>query len=241
MSTPPPGRDEPAPPLGAPTTPRDRGPDSPDERFAQRLADRPTAAALARRLVVQETSHLGAALAQVADAGSLPRAASLVVGARRRYVTGTAKSLAFATLLAGDLAVALSHVHLIDDATVRALDVLAEVGPSDVLVAYSFRRYRRETVALARAFVAAGGTLVAITDADDAPLAAWAHQTVVVDTDSASFADSPTAVVAVGHVLATLAASSSKGARRRIAARDRISAALGLYLDPAPPSPTPGA
>lgn len=215
----------------------ERGPETPDARFVQHLSDRPTAAALTRRLMTQETAHLGSALGQVADAGSLPRAAALVVGARRRYVTGTAKSLAFATLLAGDLAVALSHVHLIDDATVRALDVLAEVGPSDVLVAYSFRRYRRETVSLARAFVAAGGALVAITDSPDAPLARIARQSVIVDTDSASFADSPTAVVAVGHVLATLAASSSKGARRRIATRDKISADLGLYLDPT----TPGA
>ncbi|BDO43730.1 SIS domain-containing protein [Cellulomonas sp. NTE-D12] len=206
------------------------GPDSPDERFAQRLAGRPSAEVLIRRVVGQETAHLPVALAAVVEQGSLPQAAALVVAARRRYVAGTAKSLAYATLLAADLSVGLSHVHLVDDATVRALDVLAEVAPTDVLVAFSFRRYRRETVALARAFVAAGGTLVAITDDVDAPLASIAHQTVVVTTDSASFADSPTAVVAVSHLLATLAAASAKGARRRIAARDELAADLDLYL-----------
>lgn len=206
------------------------GPDSPDERFAQRLAGRPSAEVLIRRVVGQETAHLPVALAAVVEQGSLPQAAALVVAARRRYVAGTAKSLAYATLLAADLSVGLSHVHLVDDATVRALDVLAEVAPTDVLVAFSFRRYRRETVALARAFVAAGGTLVAITDDEDAPLAAIAQQTVVVNTDSASFADSPTAVVAVSHLLATLAAASAKGARRRIAARDALAADLDLYL-----------
>ena len=206
------------------------GPDSPDERFAQRVAGRPSAEVLTRRVVAQETAHLPLALAAVVESGALPRAAALVVAARRRYVTGTAKSLAYATLLASDLSVGLSHVQLVDDATVRALDVLAEVGPSDVLVAYSFRRYRRETVALARAFVAAGGTLVAITDDDEAPLASIAHQSVVVTTDSASFADSPTAVVAVSHLLATLAAASAKGARRRIAARDELATELDLYL-----------
>jgi DNA-binding MurR/RpiR family transcriptional regulator len=185
---------------------------------------------LTRRLVGQQEAHLTSALDAVAAAGVLPRAAGLVVAARRRYVTGTAKSLAFATLLAADLSVGLSHVQLVDEATVHGLDVLPEVGASDVLVAFSFRRYRRETVAFARAFAAAGGVLVAITDDEDAPLAAVATQTVVVDTDSASFADSPTAVVAVSHVLATLAAASAKGARRRIAARDRLAADLGLYL-----------
>lgn len=209
------------------------GPRAPGERFEERLGGtgRASAEVLTRRLVGQQEAHLTGALEAVAATGTLPRAAALVVAARRRYVTGTAKSLAYATLLAADLSVGLSHVTLVDEAVVRGLDVLAEVGPSDVLVAFSFRRYRRETVAFARAFVAAGGTLVAITDDEDAPLAAVATETVVVDTDSASFADSPTAVVAVAHVLATLAAASAKGARRRIAARDRLAAELGLYLE----------
>ena len=210
-----------------------QGPEAPGERFAQRLtgAGRGSAEVLTRRLVGQQEAHLTGALEAVAATGALPRAAALVVAARRRYVTGTAKSLAYATLLAADLSVGLSHVTLVDEAVVRGLDVLAEVGPADVLVAFSFRRYRRETVAFARAFVAAGGTLVAVTDDEDAPLAAVATETVVVDTESASFADSPTAVVAVAHVLATLAAASAKGARRRIAARDRLAAELGLYLE----------
>ncbi|MCG2802074.1 MAG: SIS domain-containing protein [Cellulomonas sp.] len=211
-----------------------------DDRFAARLAGRPSAETLVRRLVQAEDGHLVATLGQVAESGALPAAAALVVAARRRYVTGTGKSLAFATLLATDLAVSCSHVHLIDDATVPALDVLAEVTASDVLVAFSFRRYRRETAALATAFAAAGGSLVAITDAADAPLAAKAAVTVVVDTGSASFVDSPTAVVAVSHILATLVGASAKGARRRIAARDQLAADLGLYLaGDAHPGPTP--
>lgn len=204
--------------------------DSPDRRFAARLSGRPSAESLQRRLTTRESEHLTTALAAVLDAGSVPRAAALVVAARRRYVTGTAKSFGYATLLAGDLAVGLSHVTLVDNATVPDLDVLAEVVSTDVLVAFSFRRYRRETVGFAREFARAGGSLVAITDSPDAPIAEHAEVTIAVDTESASYADSPTAVVAVGHILATLAASSAKGARRRIAARDRLSRDLNLYL-----------
>lgn len=215
-------------PPRSPDAGRGREAEGPGERFAQRLAGagRASSEALARRVVGQEVAHLDGALEAVA--GALPRAAALVVAARRRFVVGTAKSAAYATLLAADLSVGLSHVHLVDPA--GALDVLPEVGASDVLVAFSFRRYRRETVAFARAFADAGGALVAITDDGGAPLAGVAAVTVVVDTRSASFADSPTAVVAAAHVLATLAAASAKGARRRIAARDRLAADLGLYL-----------
>ena len=42
---------------------------------------------------------------------------------------------------------------------------------------------------------------------------------------------SPTAVAATIHLLATLATASAKGAKRRFADRDRISAELGIYLD----------
>ncbi|MGO1317193.1 MAG: MurR/RpiR family transcriptional regulator [Cellulomonadaceae bacterium] len=203
---------------------------TPHERYAARLDGRATAQTLQRRLTQRESEHLNSALAAVAEEGAVPRAAAVIVAARRRYVTGTAKSFGYATLLAGDLAVGLAHVTLVDNATVPDLDVLAEVTASDVLVAYSFRRYRRETVAFAREFAAAGGSVVAVTDAPDAPIAHVSAVTIVVDTESASYADSPTGVVAVGHILATLAAASAKGARRRIATRDRISRELGLYL-----------
>ncbi|HEY0186171.1 MAG TPA: SIS domain-containing protein [Cellulomonas sp.] len=211
---------------------------TPVERYAQRLGDDrallggagTSADALQRRIAARESDHLPGALAAVVASGALPRAAALVVGARRRFVAGTAKSYGHAALLAGDLAVGLSHVHLVDGATVPVLDVLSEVTGTDVLVAYSLRRYRRETVQLGRQFAAAGGVLVAVTDSPDAPLAEVAAEVVVVDTESASYADSPTAVVAVSHVLATLAAASAKGARRRIATRDRLAVELGLYL-----------
>src|SRR5690606_25414546 len=98
-------------------------------------------------------------------------------------------------------------------------------------VAFSLRRYRRDTIDIAHAFVDAGGQLVAITDAPDAPLAGIADQAIVVGTESASYADSPTVIAAVVHVLATLTTASAKGARRRLSERDRLDAVLGLYQD----------
>jgi DNA-binding MurR/RpiR family transcriptional regulator len=146
-------------------------------------------------------------------------------------VAGAGKSFAYASLLATDLSAGLSQVTLIDGAVVRAIDILSEVRTSDVLVAVSLRRYRRETVLAAEHFAAAGGTVVAITDDPGAPLAATAAETVVVSTDSASYADSPTAVAAVIHLLTTLTTASAKGARRRIAERDRLARALGTHLE----------
>jgi DNA-binding MurR/RpiR family transcriptional regulator len=104
------------------------------------------------------------------------------------------------------------------------------VQESDVLVAFSFRRYRRETISICEQFAAAGGSVVAITDDETAPIVGIADVTITVPTTSASFTDSPTAVAATIHILSTLTTASSKGARRRLAERDRLSDELGIYF-----------
>lgn len=205
---------------------------SPRQRFDARVQRR-SAAVLQQRIAEQEIRSLDAAMESIARDGSVEQAAALVVKARRRFILGAGKSFAYACLLAADLGASLSNVTTIDGRIVQAVDVLTEVRSSDVLVVFSLRRYRRESIEVARQFAASGGTLVVVTDAGDAPLAAVADAVIVVPTESASYSDSPTAVAAVSHVLATLITASAKGAQRRFGERDRFSRALGIYADEA--------
>lgn len=210
----------------------DRDLHSPRQRFDARVQRR-SGAVLQRRVVDQEVSSLDTAMHALLRDGSAEKAAALVVGARRRFVLGSGKSFAYACLLAADLSAALANVTTIDGRIVQAIDVLTEVRSSDVLVVFSLRRYHRESVEVARQFISRGGTLVVITDSPQAPLAAVGHAVIVVRTESASYSDSPTAVAAVAHVLATLTTASAKGAQRRLGERDRYARALGTYLDEA--------
>lgn len=204
---------------------------SPDERFGARLQRRSTATALLQQVVAQETANLSATLERLQADGSLEQAARRIVAAKRRFVTGGSKSWSYASLLATDLSASMANVTLIDGTVVRAVDVLSDVRPGDVLVAFSLRRYARSTIAVAEEFAAAGGAVVGVTDDPVSAVARVADVAVVVSTDSASYADSPTAVAAVVHILATLSAASAKGARRRLARRDAITARLGVYAD----------
>lgn len=203
---------------------------SPDARYRARM-ESTSSATLQARLMASELSNLTEAFERISADGAVRRSAALTVKARRRFVIGSGKSHAYATLLASDLSTALAQVNLVDDSSTSLLDLLSDVRESDVLIAFSFRRYRRSTVEATEQFRAAGGTVVAITDEPDAPLAGHAHEVVEVATDSESYADSPTAVAATSHLLATLATASAKGARRRFADRDRIGDALELYLE----------
>jgi len=203
---------------------------TPGARYRARM-ESTSSAALQARLIASELDNLAEVLERLGADGSVRRAAALTVAARRRFVIGAGKSHAYANLLASDLSAAMAQVSLVDDSTVSTLDLLSDVRETDVLIAFSFRRYRRSTIEVAAGFRAGGGRVVAITDDATAPLARHADEVVEVATDSASYADSPTAVAATIHLLATLATASAKGAKRRFADRDRISAELGIYLD----------
>jgi DNA-binding MurR/RpiR family transcriptional regulator len=213
-----------------PDSPHNRDLTSPPERYDARLQRR-SSTLLQRRVVEQERASIDEALDQIESDESIAQAAARIVAARRRFIVGSAKSYSYASLLAFDLGAGLSQVTLVDGTVVRSVDVLADVRSNDLMVAFSFRRYRRDTVEIARRFVEAGGELVAVTDFEDAPLAKIADQCIYVATGSASYVDSPTVVASLLHVLATLTTASAKGARRRLVERDRLNAELGLYVN----------
>lgn len=201
---------------------------TPSERF-DRNVQRRSAQVLKQRVLEQQRTEFGKALAWAGEQDAIEQAAALIVSARRRYLLGYGKSLSFASLLASDLSAGLSGVHLVDGAALRALDVLGDIRQGDLLVAVSLARYRRETIDIASAYVRHGGQLVLVTDAEDAPLADSAAVRIVIGTDSASYANSPTSVVLALHLLATLTIASSKGAGRRLRERDALAAELDLY------------
>ncbi|MCM4078768.1 MurR/RpiR family transcriptional regulator [Paractinoplanes hotanensis] len=205
---------------------------SPAERF-ERNVQRRSAQVLKHRVLEQQRTAFDKALSWAAEHDAIEQAAARIVSARRRYLLGNGKSLAYASLLAADLSAGLSGVHLVDGATVRPLDVLGDIRQGDLLVAVAMSRYRRDTVSVAKSYVSHGGELVLITDSDYAPLTGLASARIVIGTDTASYASSPTSVVLALHLLATLTIASSKGAGRRLHDRDALAAELDLYVDPA--------
>ncbi|MEU8820467.1 SIS domain-containing protein [Actinoplanes sp. NPDC048796] len=199
---------------------------TPAERF-DRNVQRRSARVLKQRVLEQQRAEFGKALAWAAEHDAIERAAARIVSARRRFVLGNGKSQAYAALLTADLSAGLSAVQQV----VRPLDLLGDIRQGDLLVAVSMERYRRDTVDVAAAYTRHGGELILITDAPDAPLTSAAGTAIVVERDSASYANSPTSIVLALHLLATLTIASSKGAGRRLHDRDALAAELDLYMD----------
>ncbi|MGO3147597.1 MAG: MurR/RpiR family transcriptional regulator [Leucobacter sp.] len=208
----------------------DRSLVSPKDRFGERFRTNLSAESIQGRVIEHELQALNHTLEDLQESGAIPRAAALILGARRRYVSGEGKSSAYAQLLNADLSATLSNVFLVDGRGLSMVTVLSDVRASDVLIIFSMRRYREETIRLGRLFAEAGGQLVVVTDSEESPLAQIATALIRVNTGSASYADSPTAVASVCHLLSTLTAASAKGARRRLTARDHYATEIGLYL-----------
>lgn len=202
---------------------------SPRDRFGNRVRKNLSAATMQERVIASDTRALADTFARVSESGAVEAASALVLRARRRFIAGEGKSAAYALLLATDLSATLSNIHLIEGRALTAMAALTDVRESDVLIVFTMRRYRRDVIRLGRSFHEAGGQLIYITDSADAPLADIADVTVVVDTGSASYADSPTPVAAVAHLLSTLISASAKGARRRLTERDRLAKELEMY------------
>ncbi|WP_291279945.1 MurR/RpiR family transcriptional regulator [Galactobacter sp.] len=220
------------------TADHDRTLASPNDRFGERFKASVSASSVQAQIIAAESRSLATTFSELENTGAAAKAAALIVGARRKFIAGEGKSAVYAGLLNSDLSATLSNVFLVDGRALSGVTILTDVRTTDVLVVFSMRRYRRESLRLGQLFKQAGGQLVVVTDSVDAPLASLADALITVHTGSASYADSPTAVAAVCHLLSALTSSSAKGARRRLADRDDLARALDLYDPTYPYAPT---
>jgi DNA-binding MurR/RpiR family transcriptional regulator len=202
----------------------------PDLTFTDRAGDTSGRPAL-RRVLRREQDYLAQTLHALQSNGALELAAQAILAGRRRWVFGDLKSTGYAALLATDLTAALREVSLVQPTSASAVTALTDAHPTDVLIAFSFRSYSRLTLRLAREFHALGCTVIALTDAYSSPVTAFADHVLPINTGSESTMHSPTAVVAVGHILASLSAAGAKGAARRAERRSDAARRLQCYAD----------
>lgn len=204
-------------------------PNTPGLRYDDRLRRRSSAETLRAQLITAERTNVLTALSGIEADPAVVTASIDLVAARRRTVIGVGRSHLHAALFEHSLRTALGGVSLLGADPEDSIDALTDFGPTDALVAFSFRRYRGHTIAVAQMAAEAGAKVVAITDRPDSPISPFATSVIVVPTEGGSHLDSPTSITLVAHVLSTLASARAKGARRRLAARELLEERLLDY------------
>lgn len=179
----------------------------------------------------------GAAFANVeslfatVDADELKAAADLIDRARRANVlgVGTARTLAenfaYVASMAVDNVAAIPVIGL-------AIDDVARMGPSDVLVAMTFSPYRAEIVGAVRLAVDRSVPVIAVTDSHASPLIPLATHAFVVPNDSPlPFSSNVAATALLETLLAFIVGESGDDVATSIATFHANRRTAGIYHD----------
>ncbi|MFC3691640.1 MurR/RpiR family transcriptional regulator [Chenggangzhangella methanolivorans] len=158
------------------------------------------------------------------DRAQFETAAQRLADPRRRVlVVGGRLSQSLARLSVRHLEIIRGGVEEVGSLSSTWPDRLIDVGRRTAVLAYDVRRYQPDVVRLCRFCAERGAAVVLMTDAPEAPAAAFAEATLVGPTASAGAWDSFTGLVALTEaLLARVTELSSQEASERLARLEQI-------------------
>jgi DNA-binding MurR/RpiR family transcriptional regulator len=162
------------------------------------------------------------------------QAVDLLADRRRRIlvVAGEAEA-GVGAMLASSLDLVREGVEQVAGSDVAVARRMAACGPDAVVVAIDLRRYERWVVEHVGRAVAAGATVLAITDSPLSPLARLAEGSFTVAAEGAGVFDSHVGTLALVNALVTGAAARLRpSAARRLDAIEAAWRAAGTLVEP---------
>ena len=167
-----------------------------------------------------------------ASADDFKQAADEILAARATYVLGVGISSVFARNFAYLVSMAVDNVREIPRDGSMPVDGLVKAGEGDVLLAMTFKPYRREVVEAVEAALEQGVTVIGISDSPASPLLTRAKHRFVIPTDTPQFFTSTVAVAAFLETLvAFVVADADKQAVSNIKRFHERRRELGIYWD----------
>lgn len=165
-----------------------------------------------------------------ASATQLEQAAQCVLTARATYVLGVGVANPIARNFAYLTGMAVGGVHSIPRDGSLPVDGLARAQSEDVLIAMTFKPYRREVIEAVQQAQAQGMMVIAISDSPAAPIIAGAVHSFIVPTESPQFFTSTVALAAFFETLtAYIVAGAGEEAVQTIEQFHSRRRALGIY------------
>jgi DNA-binding MurR/RpiR family transcriptional regulator len=164
---------------------------------------------------------------------SFERAAKLIMEAKGSVVLlGGRYSRHLAGLLSGYLAQLRPGVMDLGLLSVASFDTLADLGKTDVLIVFDYRRYQRDVISYAEQAAQRKVRIVLFTDQWSSPIAEHAEVAVVSPTEVASPYDTLAAPLAQMEALvALIVASLDDRSRGRIEALEKVREVNAVTLD----------
>ena len=153
-------------------------------------------------MVIQSDIHTLQRTSEILDRDALDAAVSAIVNAKKVYIVGARSSSTIASFLNFYLRIMLGEVRLVTStASSEMLEQLMHSGSGDAIIGISLPRYSRRTVNAMQYVKTNGGTLIAITDSLQAPIARISDHVLLAKSEMVSFVDSLVAPLSVVNAL----------------------------------------
>lgn len=199
-------------------------------RWLQELAQRGEMAALYASSAESAIDNIEGFFA-AADHRDFEAAAKEIVASRRCYVLGVGVNNAIAQNFAYLAGMAIDGVRALPQGGTLPVDGLSRADSSDILIAMTFRPYRREIVEAVAVARAQGIRVIAISDSLACPIMADAQHRFIVPTDTPQFFISTVALTAFFEVLiAFIIAEAGDAVVDSIEAYHSQRHSLGIYI-----------
>lgn len=165
------------------------------------------------------------------DHRAIEAAAREIVAARRCFALGVGVNNAIAQNFAYLAGMAIDGVRALPQGGTQPVDGLARANASDILIAMTFRPYRREIVEAVAVARAQGVRVIAISDSLASPIMPDAQHRFVVPTETPQFFISTIALTAFFEVLiAFIIAEAGEDVVSSIESYHSQRHALGIYV-----------
>lgn len=134
---------------------------------------------------------------------ALKMAASKIADSPRVFILGKRSSRVLVDYLAYYLNFFHDNVRVVESGVLDLFEQLIHIKRDDVVVMFSFPRYAKSTIEMAKFIKQQGGQIIAITDNVDAPLVEYATHCLIAGYSTESFIDSLVAPMALVNALIT--------------------------------------
>lgn len=161
---------------------------------------------------------------------SFEQAGTAIIHSKHKYIVGSRGSAAAASFLSIMLKDTLPGVCAEPHGALNTFDFLSDIGKEDCLIAVSYPRYSKLTLAAAKMAHNAGAKIIVITDTPTAPLAKYATYLFTSSIDSLTFFNSQIPALYTAELLCTYICKKTEGQNKeKLHLIDRYTSELGLY------------
>ncbi|MBE6645287.1 MAG: MurR/RpiR family transcriptional regulator [Ruminococcaceae bacterium] len=129
---------------------------------------------------------------------SFYRSVDSILSAKKIYVMGARSTESLARVLYYNLSLIFDNVKFVQpNSTAEVFEQMFSIGKDDVMIAFSFPRYSSKMVSAVKYAKQNGAKVVVFTDSETSPLAEYATELLIAQSDMASFMDSFVAPISI--------------------------------------------